>query len=472
MKSPPAERLGTSKFVFRTLEPRKFTFQEGSVVGEAIGLTGANPLRFAVMMSIVISSWVAAQPVSGAGMSREALEKKALRIQAIVESKALQAHGMIPMFLRKTDYRLPTAEDYKGAYRHRHLKGKSEEELGLPPMHVWRAWENTTSDTAFYLGALSYQYRATGDPNVLKMCRRTFGALKTIYDLGAQDEPGFVTKPYGGKYSRQSSGDQVQCLGVGLEAYRHIAPPADRAVLDEMLRHLADFQIKYRYAPKHGYFAHSSGPATAQTESHEWSDALIYIPLLRLAWEATGDARYLRENEIWYKCCGVDEKWPVPTGTVTGYTGHRMFYLPSLMMEMDPANHELWRSMMFNVFRTLRTGVLPDGTAYTSWTHDLQTGKTLPRDPGFGGGSTRTGRIAIFARACVNAQRWFPNENMTEVARRILEGLDMDTFRFVMPVSDRGQLPPEWRIEAELIDFDSLTGWLWAYWEGRWRGYW
>lgn len=442
------------------------------MVGKAVGLSEANLGRFAAVACIAISGLLAVGSLSATGMSREALEKKALRIQAIVESKALQAHGMIPMFLRKTDYRLPTAEDYQGAYRHRHLKGKSEEELGLPPMHVWRAWENTTSDTAFYLGALSYQYRATGDPNVLKMCRRTFGALKHIYDLGAQDEPGFVTKPYGGKYHKQSSGDQVQCLVVGLEAYRQVAPPDDRATLDEMFRNLADHQIKYRYYTKHGYFGHPMSEAEVQQVNRAWDHALIHIPLLHLAWQATGDSKYLREIQGWYERCGLDKKWAVPAGTVRGYTAHRMFYLPSLMMEMDSTNHELWRSMMFNVFRTLRTGVLPDGTAYSSWTHNLDTGETSPLNPGWGGGPTRTGRIAIFARACVNAQRWFPEENMAEVARKILVGLDMETFRFVMPQSSSHTLSPEWRIEGELIDFDSLTGWLWAYWEGRWRGYW
>ena len=83
-----------------------------------------------------------------------------------------------------------------------------------------------------------------------------------------------------------------------------------------------------------------------------------------------------------------------------------------------------------------------------------------------------SGRVSLFAWACVNSQRWFPNENMVEVARKILEGLDMDTFRFIMPVSDRYTLLPDWETEGELIDHDSLTGWLLAYWEGRWRGYW
>jgi hypothetical protein len=114
------------------------------------------------------------------------LERKAQRIQAVVEEKTIQTHGLIPMFVRKNDYQLPTAEDYAAMPVYPKLRGKTESELGLPPRHVWRAWENTTADTAYYLGAMSYQYRCTRDPKVLEICRRTLGALKYIYDLAAE----------------------------------------------------------------------------------------------------------------------------------------------------------------------------------------------------------------------------------------------------------------------------------------------
>src|SRR2546425_10323993 len=40
-------------------------------------------------------------------MTSEQLEGKAQRIQAVVEEKTLQTHGLIPMFVRKSDYQLP-----------------------------------------------------------------------------------------------------------------------------------------------------------------------------------------------------------------------------------------------------------------------------------------------------------------------------------------------------------------------------
>mgnify|MGYP001379922233 CR=1 FL=1 len=120
-----------------------------------------------------------------------------------------------------------------------------------------------------------------------------------------------------------------------------------------------------------------------------------------------------------------------------------------------------------------RTGVLPDGTGYTSWVHNLDTGESVPT-PGqkWGEEPGRSGRWAIFARAYVTAQRWFPEENMVALARIMVEGLDMDTFRSIMPPSDYDPFPKGWQPEGNFIDHDGLAAWLWAYWEGRWRGYW
>ena len=120
-------------------------------------------------------------------------------------------------------------------------------------MHVWRAWENTSANTGYYLGAMSYRYRCTRDPDVLAICRRTLAALKHIYDMGAEfDEPGFLTKPYGGVATTQTSGDQLQCVTVGLAAYRHIAGPEDTRTIDEMFTGFADYEIRQGYWPKAG----------------------------------------------------------------------------------------------------------------------------------------------------------------------------------------------------------------------------
>ena len=412
-------------------------------------------------------------------MTSRALEEKAKRLQRLIEEETLQAHGLIPMFVRAGDYRLPTREDYRGAYRHRHLLGKTEEEIGIAPMHVWRAWENTATDTAYYLAATAYQYRCTGDPQVLAICRRTLGGLKFIHALAvAKGERGFLPKPYGGAYSNQTSGDQVQCVTWGLAAYRAIAPREDRADIDMLTADFARWEIKTGYISPHGYFAYSPEVLRRQIFGDEawskadWTHAIIYVPLLNLAWQGTGDARFVNEIRRWYEACETDTRFSPPAGTYSiGPANWRMIYLPALLMEMDPVQHELWRSLMLSYYQRLAAGILPDGTTPTAWTYDSDTGRLEP-EPGWGGGLARTGRSAILAMSCATAQRWFGDADMIAIARNILERLDEGTFRFVMPFSDEHPLAPGWEVESKLLDGDSLTAWLCAFWEGRWRGYW
>ncbi|MEX0643349.1 MAG: hypothetical protein WD468_11640 [Pirellulales bacterium] len=412
-------------------------------------------------------------------VSNAQLAEKAKRLQAVIEGKMLQQHGMIPMLVRASDYRLPTAEDYRGAYRHRHLQGKTEAELGMPPMHEWRAWENTPSDTAYYLYAMAYQYRTTGDPKVLSICRRTLAALKYIYMLGVESgEPGFLCKPYGGIYSNQTSLDQVQCVAWGLAAYRPLAPPEDVADIDRMTRDFAQFLMRHEYYPPTGYFGRSAGVLRQErgSENLTWQRAIIVLPVLNLAWYGTGDDHFAKEIDRWYDACG-DEK--IPPLNKSRFTGKgygdrsRNIYLSSQLMEMDPARYQQWRARMKSYYLQDRNGILEDGTWPTAWVFDRKAEKLKPQEfASVGGGYGRTGRSAIFAMACVSAQRWLPAEDMKGDARNILEGLDEDTFRFIMPLDEAHPLPPEWQVESKMLDGDSLTAWLSAYWEGRFRGYW
>ena len=399
-------------------------------------------------------------PGKGFAMTPQELEWKALRIQALLEEETLQVHGLVPMFVRASDYRLPTAEDYAGAYRHRHLHGKTEAELGLPPMHVWRAWEDTAADTGFYLAALSWQYRCTGDSLALRRCRRTLRALKTIYDLGAQAmEPGFLCKPYGGKASNQTSPDQLQCVSSGLDAYRQIAGGHDAVLIGKMFRGFADFEIRHDYYHPGTYFAVRLKPRYRlwgpdwQPGTKPWSIGIIYLTVMYHAWRGSGDPEYLRQIERWYAGCGLDN---LPSGGQG--RSYRELYLPSLLMEIDPWRHRIWRATMLGTFRNVRGSIQADGTI-------LQNGR-------WGPGPYRSGRSAIYARGMVSAQRWFPEEPLAETARHILEALDLSTFRFIMPPAEGESLAPEWKVETELIDHDSLTAWLWTYWEGRCHGYW
>jgi hypothetical protein len=407
------------------------------------------------------------------------LMRTAAHLQSIVETKLLQPHGMIPMLVRASDYQLPTAEDYQGAYRHRHLRGKSEAELGIPPMHVWRAWENTAANTAYYLYAMSFQYRVTRDPATLAICRRTVGALKHIYTLPIKrGQKGFLCKPYGGVYSNQSSGDQLQCVAWGLAAYRPLATPEDLADIDIMTADFARFAMKNSYTSPSGYFGRSASELKAEqkNQSMDWRRATIFLPILYLAWQGSGDPEFAQEIDRIYDEAGSEKRFRVKTdqfSTTAFGPARRNIYLSSLLAEFDPVHQAVWREAMLTNYRQGRTGVLPDGTWPTAWKYDGSKGSMKVEEYlDVGGGVGRTGRSALFAMSCVSGQRWLPDEDMKGDARHILSKLDETKLRFVMPLDEEHPLPPEWKVESKLLDTDCLTGWLCAYWEGRFRGYW
>jgi hypothetical protein len=434
--------------------------------------------RFAWALGWLASLFFAELAIAGeATLSDAQLADKAQRFQSLIEDKLVQHHGMIPMLVRASDYQLPTAEDYQGAYRHRHMRGKTEEEVGIPPMHVWRAWENTTADTAYYLRAMSYQYRVTGDGEALAICRRSLAALKYIYMLAVEKgERGFLCKPYGGVYSNQGGADQLQCATWGMAAYREIAPPEDVADIDMMTRDLAEHQMKTNYIDIHGYFGRTAEDRRKEAleKPGECEKTIETLPLLYLAWYGSGDEKFLQEIERLHKAYEAEAptRAPPKMSYGTGFGSRKHMYLPSLLMEMDPAKRDWWRYETLTYYKRCKTGVLPDGTMPTSWVIDKK-GKTIPRPyTGLAGGLARTGRSALFAMGCVAAQRWYPDEDMKGIARNILVGLDEPTFRFIMPFDDKHPLPRDWQVESKMLDADCLTGWLVAYWEGRYRGYW
>ncbi len=159
------------------------------------------------------------------------------------------------------------------------------------------------------------------------ICSRTLRALYFIFQLAvARGERGFLCKPYGGQYSNQTSGDQVQCVVTGLAAWRPMASPDERALIDEMTVAFADHQIEVDFDALHGYFAHPRGKWG--WEYKDWSDALIFAPLLHLAWNSSGDEKYLAAIRRWYNHCGL-EKRAGKAGRRSGESVSRFTGLPN-----------------------------------------------------------------------------------------------------------------------------------------------
>src|SRR5690606_25820332 len=80
-----------------------------------------------------------------------------------------------------------------------------------------------------------------------------------------------------------------------------------------------------------------------------WRRAIIVMPILTLAWYGSGDDKFPTEVNRWCEGC-KDEQLPVlhqKTLKGKGFGDRpRDIYLSSMLMEMYPLQHRVWRAKM------------------------------------------------------------------------------------------------------------------------------
>jgi len=124
---------------------------------------------------------------------------------------------------------------------------------------VWLNYENMIQASGKYLGAMTDKYGMSGDPLALERARRTFEALKTLWDNVAEQNSygrGWMPKPYAGIHDvglmTGSSVDQYTDLTVGLETfYRGPATCTEKTIIEDMIISFADWMIEYNYTFEH-----------------------------------------------------------------------------------------------------------------------------------------------------------------------------------------------------------------------------
>jgi hypothetical protein len=74
----------------------------------------------------------------------------------------------------------------------------------------------------------------------------------------------------------------------------------------------------------------------------------------------------------------------------------------------------------------------------------------------------------MFARAGVQVAWQFPHEvTMRPLARRILRAVDLYDMTYL---SEPDKLAPEFKYRCQTVSGESLSNWLWGYWQGRTAG--
>jgi len=151
-------------------------------------------------------------------------------------------------------------------------------------------YEDSLMATAEYACAQIARFQATSEPLALVTAARAVNAIMQVQYQGSHHMPGHLPKPFGGvrgaRDSHEISPDQYVKSIVALRTFQPYAPEAMRETIDRYLVDIADYFVA------RDFVHHHRENKIVSPESRVHCIAL-YIPLLYIAANITGDLSYL-----------------------------------------------------------------------------------------------------------------------------------------------------------------------------------
>ena len=367
------------------------------------------------------------------------------------------------------------------------------------PGHTWTdfsefmTYENVGMCTGAYLAAMVWKYRATKDPAALAKASRTFNGIKWLFDISQETAEGFYCKCHGGKLTEQISSDQYIYTFAGLNEFMAVAGHEERSQCLEMIEKMVKFWMRINYSyPYYGkplawpierfpVFPWLAYHHTGKQEFLDEFNRLCAIPEVMakipfgnsyedmLAAQRTRGAHFDFERNS-----PLRHFSPIPETTESG------FLSLEALLEYNAPHREAWLAKARKLLECNLPFIADDGYAMCSWLYNIESGDVselrerlcCPEGKSekwkFGGGLVcclRSGmQSAMFARACVALQRYFPDTNALATARHVLENLSHDKMRWFADI-DGKQFPDDLKWMDKVYSGDAVTHWLWAYWE-------
>lgn len=401
------------------------------------------------------------------------LNARALSIEAWAERHFLDDHGLVYTQIDRATGK-PLTAGFFGPDDDPHPVG------GADPVGMY-SYENCGMTTGAYTQALLERYAASGDPTALERARRGFLALRHIYDMGRQLEAGFFPKIYGGRFSEQTSTDQVLYAVLALDRFSAFATETERREIATMIGKMVGFWVERNYT--YHYY---------HVRDMQWPLAR-FPSLLLLAFNHTGDTRFQSEyarllaqgvnrhpgeSRLRRKRNGEmppsdfereHQAW-VLSGTADAVTMDIMEL--DYVLRNDPDNEwaACWRRSVELMWAEGTASLAPDGRVYVQCLVDMQTGESRPMPPRSPGSCSymrycsgaRSGWSSMIARAGVQALPYLAAHGPArETINHILGALDVETLTYV---DDPERFAPEHRFMTRFLSGDALANWLWAYW--------
>ncbi len=341
---------------------------------------------------------------------------------------------------------------------------------GLTPAALYRH-ENFGMVTGSYMQSEILRYRLEGDPAALAHARRGLAGFRRVYEMGKRLDRGFFPKIYGGRFSEETSTDQVLYACTALEALHPYADAAERAVIEELVGELVDFWVRRDY--RYHYF---------KFHGDDWQWPLLrFPPLLILAYHFTGREHFRREYlrlvdrtakpehcQLHNKRLGIDEPIEYERANRAWLTFHGadratmdiMHF--DLLLRHDPG-HPLapaWRDGIRIMWDEVKDSLAQDGRYYTMQLWDFGTFRPRRTPGGDPYPGAKSAWSAMVGRAGLQGLAHCPDlPGATQYADRVLAELDFSSCAYY---DEPERFAPHERYKTRLLSGDAAANLAWC----------
>ncbi|OPY85898.1 MAG: hypothetical protein A4E71_01865 [Smithella sp. PtaU1.Bin162] len=402
------------------------------------------------------------------------LQHNALNVEEWLEQHYLDGNGIVYTFLDKQTCQPPEEALFHDTGPRKNVWDFSVE--GFSRSEV-AAYENCGMCTGSYLQALLFRYRVEKDSVALDRAGRCFRALCYIYELGKQFEEGFFPKIYGNRFSYETSTDQVLYTVMALDKFYEYAAPQEQAAIRVMIPNMVMFWVKRNY--RYTYFGR---------QDMQWP--LVRFPsLLLLAYQYSGTEKFRKEydrllaqgltREPEYTTIARRKKpddyefkhgaWLI-NGMADSFTMDVIELDYLLTNDSRNRLYPAWKESVLEIWNDAKLTLAPNGKYYTQVWVDLKTGeiRRLPcgEEDSYQPG-VESGWSTMIVRGAVTAAKYYPgNEIIKNAVIKVLRSLGIKDLTYY---DEPDRLLPEYRFKTRFLSGDSITNWLWAYWQGRYQ---
>lgn len=422
--------------------------------------------------------------IENAMMASTILQNRAEELSVLIEEKTMDEKHIVRIMLNFDDLTPP------------------DEKTGIPsdlcknmPGHLLLPYEDAGMATGAYLAAESLHFRMEESPDALRRAKKAFQAICHIYELGMKGcSEGFFPKPYGGKYSANSSRDQYLFAMSGLFEYYQIAPKSEREQIRRMLAKMTEYWRTINYslnyfslgkncqlydyiAPMFLGIACLPGRLENSPECEKEVERLLFVEKLGDKAVDTLTAKYRRgetydgacyfrqnENPMMMKSLAMDHLWnAMPTHQDLCRKTLENLASDELFLELSTQDSLNYCIMRYNPDTDLLELTPP------SKIPELKNPLNLPF-LNWGGdrrraGSTQSVFAAIIAASHLN------DPDLAKQAEKILLQLTREKFRGIF-CSSPEHIPPGYEYMKRVLCCNYVCFWLWDYYLGKSRNLW